>query len=285
MSILFMGVDAGGTGTRALLATQDGHVVGTGRSVGANSWSSGTSVAKVVVGAVREALGHHAASSVAGGVIAIAGGGADSAPVGAEVQAGWSGLGLAGSPRIVVDVVAAYAAGTVAPRGLVVAAGTGAIAAIVSNGRLEHRSGGHGWLVGDEGSAVWLGVEGIRAVLMALDGRGPETALREPLRKALDIGTAEGATLAAQMVIATYGRPPARLGRLAPAVIEAADAGDEVAGRLVETAADHLARLAEALDGGEAVPAIVLAGSLLTQAAQIGARSSVGSPPAGRRRH
>lgn len=269
MSNHFIGVDAGGSRTRAMLATANGEVLGTGRAAGANSWSSGTSASLAVLSAVGEALRECDPASVAGGVVAIAGGGAFDPGIRAEIDAGWLAHGLPGSPRVVIDVVAAYAAGTIAPRGVVIAAGTGAIAAIISDGELERRSGGHGWLVGDEGSAVWLGVEAVRAVLMALDGRGPSTTLQAPILDALGVREDHAGTVASQIVSATYGRPPAQLGALAPVVVEASGHGDAVARRLTAGAADHLTALAIAVAGDEAPATIVLGGALLTQAAPI----------------
>ena len=118
-------------------------------------------------------------------------------------------------------------------------------------------------------SAVWLGVEGIRAVLMWLDGRGPETALSASLCEGLDIDESDPGSTASGIVTATYSRPPAQLGQLAPRVIDASEQGDRVATRLVQAAAGHLHELAVAVMGDEHPPVIVLAGSLLTQAAPI----------------
>ncbi|MEA2027327.1 MAG: ATPase, partial [Chloroflexota bacterium] len=88
MSNHFIGVDAGGTTTRALLATEAGEVVGGGRSAGANSWSSGTSVAGAITTAMRAAISESGPTSVAGGAIAVAGGGAHSPEIAAEIDEG-----------------------------------------------------------------------------------------------------------------------------------------------------------------------------------------------------
>lgn len=265
MSIHFIGVDAGGTSTRALLATESGEVLGVGRAAGANSWSSGTSVSGAITAAVGAALGQNDPASVVGGVIAIAGGGASSAEIAAEIDDGWRSLRLTVSPDIVLDVLAAYAAGTTAPHGLVLAAGTGAIAGRINDLSVERRAGGHGWMVGDEGSAVWLGRKGTQAALQALDGRGPDTVLATMVPEALDIHETANASIAALIVTETYSRPPARLGELAPLVLDAGEGGDPIAHDLVEAAARHLAATAVAVMGDDQPPAIVLAGSLLTR--------------------
>jgi N-acetylglucosamine kinase-like BadF-type ATPase len=269
MSIHFIGVDAGATATRALMATASGVVVGRGRAAGANGWSSGTSPADAIAAAVEAALGAHAPATVANGVIGVAGAVSSVPEHAAAVARAWAALGISQPPRIILDVVTAYAAGTTLPRGLVLAAGTGAIAGLVDDGVLARRAGGRGWLVGDEGSAVWLGVEGVRATLLALDERGPATALSQAIPAAFEIDEADLATAITDTV---YSRSPAELGQLAPLVLGAAEAGDAVAVSLVEAAVEHLAGTAMAAAGDERPEVVVLAGSLLTRVPAIGQR-------------
>ncbi|MEX1334880.1 MAG: BadF/BadG/BcrA/BcrD ATPase family protein [Candidatus Limnocylindrales bacterium] len=270
MSTLFMGLDAGGTSTRALLATGSGRVVGRGQAAGANAWSSGAPPAAAIASAAGDALGSHDPASIAGGVIAVAGGVSSVPEQAAAVIRAWHDLGIAVEPRIILDVVAAFAAGTAEPRGLVLAAGTGAVAALVDDGELVRRAGGRGWLVGDEGSAVWLGIEGVRAALLALDGRGPETELRASIASALEV-TAR-ADVATAMTDVVYAGSPAALGRLAPLVVSAAGGGDEVAGSLLEAAVSHLVGTGLAAAGDEDPEVVVLAGSLLAHVPSLGGR-------------
>lgn len=265
----FIGVDAGGTRTRALLATPDGRVLGRGLASGANAWSSGGSAAEAIASAIASALVGQDPARVAGGCIAVAGGISSVPERAAEVRAGWTAMGLPGSPRIVIDVVAAFASGTTLPRGLVLTAGTGAIAAFVEDGALLRRTGGRGWLVGDEGSAVWLGIEGVRAALLALDGRGPQTSLTELVVSELEVPTDPGVDVPTRITDVVYSQAPAQLGRLAPRVVSAAEAGDAVALGLVESAADQLTEIALTAAGGERPEVIVLGGSILARARPI----------------
>ncbi len=272
MSTYFMGVDAGGTRTRALLATATGEVAGRGLADGANAWSSGGSAAGSITAAIDAALAGHDPAEVVGGCIAVAGGISSVPERAAEVVEGWRALGLPGSPRIVIDVAAAYAAGTTLPRGLVLAAGTGAIAALIDEGELVRRAGGRGWLVGDEGSAVWLGIEAVRAALLALDGRGPDTRLTRVVTTALDVPSDAGVDVATRITDVVYSGAPARLGQLAPQVVAVAESGDAVALGLVEAAGSHLAGTAEAAAGDEVPEVAVLGGSVLVQARPISER-------------
>src|SRR5262245_9443579 len=105
---LFLGVDAGGTATRALLAQRDGEVVGAGRAGGANMWSSGTSVVEVIATAVHDALGDVDPADVVASVVALAGsltGGDDAA----DAATAWQRLGLPRRPRVVSDVLTGFA--------------------------------------------------------------------------------------------------------------------------------------------------------------------------------
>jgi glucosamine kinase len=97
--------------------------------------------------------------------------------------------------------------------------------------------GGHGYLVGDEGGAFWIGSAGLRAVLKAVDGRGPATALVAPAERHFEGLADVGDRLHSSR------RPVDAIARFAPAVLATAGAGDEVASRIVEAAAVELVSL------------------------------------------
>ncbi|MCW2947656.1 MAG: ATPase BadF/BadG/BcrA/BcrD type, partial [Actinoallomurus sp.] len=223
--------------------------------------------------------------------------------------------GISGEPDVVTDIAVAFAAGTAEPAGIVIFAGTGAGAAVINDGAIERRADGYGWLVGDEGSAVWMGREAVRAALRAYDGRGTPTVLAQSVPRAMlgeaaeplladlsDLGTAPSRSALPQAVVKeVYGRPPAALGELAPLVSSAAEAGDAVARHIVEEAAQSLLSdvdaVTPALTGltrpgegrnGDAAGGpghgFVVAGSLLEQgpvadAVRAGLRSRFGTDP------
>ena len=115
---LVLGVDAGGTASRAVLATLDGDIVGRGAAGPGNPLSCGSAAATAVGSALHTALTGHDPSRVAGGVLGVAGTSAKSPPeiVGAFAEM-WAGLGLSCPMRLVGDVVTAFAAGTPSPSG------------------------------------------------------------------------------------------------------------------------------------------------------------------------
>jgi N-acetylglucosamine kinase-like BadF-type ATPase len=125
-------------------------------------------------------------------------------------------------------------------------------------------------LLGDEGSAVWLGLEGIRAALRAHDGRGPHSLLAETVPSALGIASSSDVPMGFAVVREAHVRPPAALGRLAPVVVDAAVAGDPVAEALLDAAVECLVRLVASVVDADSGPDIVLTGSFLTEATPIG---------------
>jgi glucosamine kinase len=270
---LVVGVDAGATSTRCVVATIDGVVLGRGRAGGANRNSSGDRWADPLGVALEVAMATVDRSIVRLGVLGAAG----SAGAGREAfrvaaTRAWQRAGLAGEVETVTDLEVAFAAGAAEPDGVLLLSGTGALAARFAGGGLARRCDGYGWLLGDEGSAVWIGVRALRAVLACLDGRGEPTVLVEQACAGLGVEHPGGRPdalsqvrredLAQALLAAGFARPPAELGRLAPAVSAAADAGDPVAARIAAAAA---ARLLHTFDtvGPAAGDAVVLAGSVL----------------------
>ncbi|WP_233359092.1 N-acetylglucosamine kinase [Thermomonospora amylolytica] len=180
-----IGVDAGGTKTRAAVLTLSGALAGSGTGPGANP-NSGGDTAGALTTALGAALGELDRSLVQGGVFGIAGAGSAGRPAAvAAARRAWHAVGLSGSPSVVTDIAVAFAAGTSAPEGIVVFSGTGAGAAVINDGTIVQRADGYGWLVGDQGSAVWLGRQAVEATLAALDGRGAPTLLAESVPRAL----------------------------------------------------------------------------------------------------
>lgn len=254
-----VGVDAGGTSTRCLVADHSGRQLGTGRAGGLNQHSSGGDAAAVLEAAVRSALGDLPPAAISGGVLAVAGAGsAGLERVQRDARSVWRSLGLGGGPVVVPDVVATFAGSAPEPSGLVLVAGTGAIAAEVRELEVVRQADGYGWWLGDVGSAVWLGREAVMAALGELDGRSGPTSLTRPVLEALDADTAQ------EVVRSVYAAAPARLGLLARIVTDQAVAGDCVAREIVDRGVAGLLASFDAVATTPEVPTAVLGGALLT---------------------
>ncbi|MFB9476009.1 N-acetylglucosamine kinase [Nonomuraea salmonea] len=156
---LFLGIDAGGTSTRALLTTSTGERAGYGLAGGGNPAAHGVDAALAeITTAVKQALGATDPGRVVNGVIGLAGLGALEDPaVHAAFSRAWADCGLHFPVRGVEDPLLAFVAGTPDPSGHVLLSGTGAVALRVADRRVTEVADGQGWLLGDEGSGFWLG--------------------------------------------------------------------------------------------------------------------------------
>jgi len=244
MAELVLGLDVGGTSTRAVLADLAGHELARARTEGGNPHLHGPAEAAARVGAVvREVLAGYDPAQVAACVIGLAGYrtlGEEAAGFAERCRAA---AGLAVPVTLCHDAEVAFAAGTEETSGVVLIAGTGAVACRIEAGRVVATAGGHGWLLGDEGSGFWLGREAARH---ALEGTG---GLAEAVR----------AELGADILRAVYAEPK-RLATLAPLVSGRAEAGDPAAGEIVDRAVGHLVALVR--EAGASNGTVVLAGSV-----------------------
>ena len=287
---LVLGVDAGGTSTRAVVATTAGEVVGRGSGPGANP-NSARDPAGALAGALRAALAEVDPDldpgRIAAGVLGLAGAGAAGRTRAEQLAArAWQQAGLTCRQTVVTDLAVAFAGATVRPDGALLLAGTGAVSALLRDRAVVRRCDGYGWLVGDEGSGVWLGREAVRAALAALDGRAEDTSLVRGVASALlcdgdGDGDQDRHGLAQRLVGAVHAAEPARLGALAPVLDAAARAGDPVALRIVAEGAERLLGSALALGPPDPDAPFVLAGSLLTRRTQLSMRVRDGLAAAG----
>src|SRR5688572_30656702 len=249
----YVGVDGGGSKTTVAVSDETGRVLGRATSGPSNYNATGIDVAAervlAALGEAVRAVGDHV--EIAGLCLALAG------VARPEDDAAWRGavarwietpppaFTWAIRPAEVVithDAMAALVGGTGKREGVVVIAGTGAIAFGANARGEERRASGWGYLLGDEGSGYWIGLEGLRAICRADDGRGPATALRDRLLRE------KGLEHPQQLVKLIYSEwKPADIAALAPAVFDCAATGDPAASEVVNHAANELASAALAV--------------------------------------
>ena len=253
--ILVLGVDAGGTASRAVLATPDGKILGRGSAGPGNPVSAGRDAARSIGTAIRAALGEEDPQSVRAGVVGVAGISALADPaVAAAFEEQWRAIGLTCPVDTVGDAVTAFAAGTPAASGAVLIAGTGAVAARIENWRITRTADGLGWLLGDEGSGLWLGLQAVRAA--ARCWAPAQGGLAAKIAAHAGVGSCD------ELVHWAGRQPPPAFAVLAPLVCASARAGDPVALRLTTEAGTRL--LATLGELGPPAGPVVLSGSLLT---------------------
>lgn len=233
-----IGLDAGGTKTVGILADETGAVLRDSRSGPANLTMQGELGVEKALFEVLDALDPPA--TVEAVCLGIAG--ADR-PAALELIRGvlWR-LGFRRNVRVVSDAWVALAAGAPDAIGIVLVAGTGSIA-FGRDGTKKARAGGWGYLLGDEASAYWLGLAAVRQGFRGLDGRGPETTLYDRIRRKVGVETPQ------ELADWFYSKqaPRTSVAQLAGVVEEAAAEGDAGALTILDLAADHLCRTADAV--------------------------------------
>jgi N-acetylglucosamine kinase-like BadF-type ATPase len=149
-----------------------------------------------------------------------------------------AGKGLAERVVVVSDARAALSAAVLGDRGVVVISGTGSVAYGINERGKTSRSGGWGWLLGDEGSGYDIGRKALSAALRAGDGRGDPNALTDRLR------TWFGIQDLGDLVDLAYvkGLRVNDIAALTGLVADAAKEGDNVARRILAEAGKELAQ-------------------------------------------
>jgi N-acetylmuramic acid 6-phosphate etherase len=234
---LVLGIDGGGSTTVALLATAT-EVIGRGEAGPSNMQAVGVTRAfKAIEDAIAAAFAEAGRSpaTVRAAVLGLAG--ADRPQEQTLVRSWAERYGLARQVDAVNDAQLLLAAGTPDGWGIALVAGTGSIAFGRTPQGKTGRAGGWGFLLGDEGSAYALVINALQEVAHAADGRGPPTVLTEKLLAAL------GGERPMDLIPAVYrgGWDRTALASLAPLVLDAAEQGDGVSGRIVAQGAHQLA--------------------------------------------
>ncbi|HVE78277.1 MAG TPA: BadF/BadG/BcrA/BcrD ATPase family protein [Gemmatimonadaceae bacterium] len=265
MTAIVVGVDGGGSKTRALVADERGTAIGDVEGPPSAVRPGGVEAsADVIAAIVRDALASCNMTHVVPKVlcVGVAGVGRD-----AERHAFWQAL----VSRELAEETVVHADATIAlddafgdGPGVLLIAGTGSVAVARGPTGAVDRCGGWGPVFGDEGGGSWIGRRALSVVAAAADGREPETALTGAILTAAQVS--EVRDLIAWAAAAT----PAQMATLAPAVMSVAEAGDLRANSLlsiaVEELALHVRTMARRLFGDEraSVP-VAFAGGLLAR--------------------
>lgn len=253
---MILGVDGGNSKTELVAATTEGETLAFVRGPGSNSHAVGADgTAAVIDRLVREAAVDLPADC---GVFFLCG-----ADVKSDIEELRRAIGRHRWVREALvdnDTFALLRAGTDRDPAVAVICGSGINCVGRAGGRVA-RYPALGWETGDWGGAEMLAREAVFHAARGEDGRGRPTALAHSIREHF------GAASVEEVGIGLHYRriPPARVGELAPLVLAAAEAGDEVAQGLVGRLVDEIALLASRalhdLDVTEAD--VVLGGGML----------------------
>ena len=240
----YLGIDGGGTKTEAILLDCGSRKVARAASGPSNYHSVGCTLAQV---SLREAidqvltiagLATYDVTAIGLGVAGIA------RPGDREVmQALVSQIACFARVVITHDAEAALVGGVGRRHGVVLIAGTGAMAYGINAQGETRRADGWGYLMGDEGSAHWIGQEGLRAIARAHDGRGRATDLERIIVSHLALPNTSA--LVPRIYGADFG--VTQVAGLAPLVRLAAQSGDAVARGILQEAGRRLGNTARAV--------------------------------------
>ncbi|XP_043700663.1 N-acetyl-D-glucosamine kinase [Telopea speciosissima] len=165
------------------------------------------------------------------------------------------------------DAVAALASGTMGKlHGCVLIAGTGSIAYGFTEDGRDARAAGAGPILGDWGSGYGIAAQALTAVVRAHDGRGRQTMLTSSILHELDLSSPD------ELIGWTYADPSwARIAALVPVVVTCAEAGDQVAHKILLDSVEELAESVKAVvrrlglcgeDGKDSFPLVMVGGVL-----------------------
>lgn len=257
----FMGIDGGGSNLRVVIVNEQMQIQAITKRGTANPNIIGReSSAELIQSAMRETLSQ-ANVEVSGVGIGIAG-------ASAVYARDWlQSLVHVVLPDVFVaaasDNEIALVGANGAREGILLLAGTGSVTFGVNKAGDSKQVGGWGYLLGDEGSGYWIGMQALRAFVQACDGQLQiATTLKHRIFDELKLSSPT------DVLAWVYGQKPtpvAEVAKLARIVLEEAENGDNQAQQIIVSAAQHLAHLAQTTirELNMIEPKIAFAGGLL----------------------
>ena len=148
-------------------------------------------------------------------------------------ECGYNGnLSLKGDQEIAL-------AGAISDVGAILIAGTGSICFGKDKNGNYFRCGGNGYLIDDDGSGYAIGIDILKAVTRAEDGRGEKTCLKSAVFKQLNIESQS------ELLTWLYAKTTEKkqIAELAPLLLPAIEQGDEIAKSIATKSAKDLVTL------------------------------------------
>lgn len=237
----YLGIDGGGSQTRALLSDASGQIHGHAlsgptnpRATPADEWR------RQLLDAIRQACGGIDPADIRAAHLGLAGAG--EASVQKQVADAACEVLRVESTRLTVghDLETALEGGLAGGSGIVLVAGTGsACFGRNADGRTAE-SGGWGEIVDDAGGGGWLGLRALQVCVRQADGRLTQSRLMAKVLAFLGIDSMAGF----KTRIHDHGLPRKERAQLAPVVLELAASGDAAAREIVTEAVGELRLLA-----------------------------------------
>ena len=238
----YLGIDGGGSQTRALVCDASGRIFGRGLSGPSNPrTSSRSTIRENLYDALQQAVGRFGSARICAAYFGVAGA---SDPINKELL-----LKIAKdffpnqAPVITVDhdmAIALEGCLKGAP-GIALIAGTGSASYGRDIAGQTAECGGWGDLLDDAGSGSWIGLKALQTLVRQADGRLPRTPLMKRVSHFLEIeDMSEFKTRIHEQGLIRNERA-----RLAPIIIDLAKSGDQLATGIISEAVQELCKLSK----------------------------------------
>ncbi len=244
MDKFVIGVDGGGTKTEAVLISRTGEIIARIRGGSSNLQALGEEKLKQELTRLISKLlkkNNVPTNKVLWLFLGLAGAGRKSDQK--KIAALFDDTEFKSKLSVDSDAIIALAGAFGNCPGIILISGTGSICFGKNEKGKIVRSGGWGYLLGDEGGGYYIGREAVMAALKDQDGRGESTKLRNMLETKLDLYSIE------EIIPLIYQNKFDRvaIAELALNVFELAKNDDAVSLQIIKNAGKELGKLAKAV--------------------------------------
>jgi N-acetylglucosamine kinase-like BadF-type ATPase len=239
-----MGIDGGGTKTLGLLATKEGRIIKKKTAGPGNYHAVGREMVEANLKEVIHGLLDKNFDSLGWCYLGLSGVGR---PSDHEVIDPILGrIGIKKNFTLTNDAAIALMGGALSNVGILIIAGTGSIIYGMDERGNVRRAGGYGQYLADEGSGYRLGLKGLISMMKGYDGRGQKPSYNDRVLQMLSVESPM------QLVPWISGLKSIKeeVGKVAPVVLEASQAGDPIAKRIVDEEISDLLEGVRAVRGG-----------------------------------
>ena len=238
---LFCGIDGGGTTTKVVVCNPEGQILHSFQTGTINHYGAGIPKVKENFAVIADTL--IAKFACLPGTFFTGNSALDGPAEDALVQELTAGIFKPSRVVFHSDVYIALLSFTMGNPGAVLISGTGSMACGIDAGGVYHTAGGWGQVLGDEGSAYHIALNGISAALHGYDGLSEPTKLSARMLKFFKLNKMSD-------IIDKIYNPPAEksvIAAFATEVEKAAEEGDSAALHIMESEARWLYKLALAI--------------------------------------